>query len=124
MIMYFFFFFFFFFFKKSFLADTCPFFGATGTPCFWISGDVLLWVFKSQSGFLPYSLFFAEANVMYISPKIHLWCLHLPTSWRAGRAAGPLPHMHVQRWDLARFSNVRSHEQKTKRATIVPATRN
>ena len=44
---------------------------------------------------------FAEANVMYI-PQDSPLVLHLLTSWRPARSRS-LPHMHVQRWDLAQF---------------------
>ena len=56
--------------------------------------------FKARVGSALFTIF-AEANVMYIpqnSPQV----LHLPTSWRLVRSRS-LPHMHVQRWDLARF---------------------
>ena len=65
-------------FFKFFGGHTCPFFGGSLVPLFWISGDVSSGV-QSQSGLLPYSLF-AEANVMYI-PQDPPLVLHLPTSW-------------------------------------------
>ena len=90
-------FFCFFVFFKSFWR-THVLFGATGT-LFWISGDVSSG-FQSQSGFCLIR-YFAEANVMYI-PQDSPLVLHLPTSWQLARSWS-LPHMHVQRWDLARF---------------------
>ena len=42
---------------------------------------------------------FVEANVMHISQDPPL-VLHVPTSWQPARSWS-LPHMHVQRWDLA-----------------------
>ena len=70
--------------------------GATGTPVFdfWLC---LLWVSKPE-WVLPY-LLFAEANVMYI-PRDSPLVLHMPTSWWPACSLS-LPHMHVQRWDLA-----------------------
>ena len=44
---------------------------------------------------------FAEANVMYI-PQDSPLVLHLPTSWWPA-CSRSLPHMHVQRWDLAQI---------------------
>ena len=44
--------------------------------------------------------FFAEANVIYI-PWDPSLVLHLPTSWWPA-CSRSLPHMHQQRWDLAR----------------------
>ena len=44
---------------------------------------------------------FAEANVMYI-PQDSPLVLHLLTSWRPAHSQS-LPHMHVQRWDLAQI---------------------
>ena len=88
------------FFFKVFLADTCPFLGPL-VPLFWISGDVSSG-FQSQSGFcLIRYFFFAEANVMYI-PQDSPLVLHLLTSWWPVHSRS-LPHMHVQRWDLAWF---------------------
>ena len=56
--------------------------------------------FQSQSGFcLIHSL--AEANVMYI-PRDPSLVLHVPTSWWLA-CSQSLPHMHVQKWDLARI---------------------
>ena len=87
-----------FFFCKVFGGDM-SFFGATGTPVldFWWR---FLWVSKPE-WVLPYSLFFAEANVMYI-PQDSPLVLHLPTSWQPA-CSRSLPHMHVQRWDLAQI---------------------
>ena len=89
---------FFWFFLKKFLADTCPFLGPL-VPLFWISGDVSSG-FQSQSGFCLIRYFCGgECNVhSQDSPLV----LHLPTSWQPARGRS-LPHMHVQRWDLARF---------------------
>ena len=86
------------FFFLKFLADTCPFLGPL-VPLFWISGDVSSG-FQSQSGFCLIRYFCGgECNV------------HSPRFTSGGTlanllAAGMLPvtsHMHVQRWDLARF---------------------
>ena len=51
--------------------------------------------FKARVGSALFAIF-AEANVMYI-PQDSPLVLHLPTSCRS------LPHMHVQRWDLAQI---------------------
>ena len=77
-----------FFFFKVF-GGHMSFFGATGTPVldFWWH---ILWVLKSE-WVLPYSLFFAEANVMYI-PWDPPLVLHMPTSW--GPALLPVLHPH------------------------------
>ena len=56
--------------------------------------------FKARVGSALFDIF-AEVNVMYI-PQDSPLVLHLPTSWRPVRSQS-LPHMHVQRWDLARF---------------------
>ena len=56
--------------------------------------------FKARVGSALFAIF-AEVNVMYI-PQDSPLVLHLLTSWRPVRSQS-LPHMHVQRWDLARF---------------------
>ena len=73
------------------------FFGATGTTVldFWWR---LLWVSKPE-WVLPYSLFCGgECNVH--SPRSTYGATH--ASWQPVRSLS-LPHMHVQRWDLARI---------------------
>ena len=45
--------------------------------------------------------FFVEVNVMYI-PQDPPLVLHLLTSWQPAHSQS-LPHMHVQRWDLAQI---------------------
>ena len=75
------------------------FFGATGTPVFGFLVTSPLG-FKARVGSALFAIF-AEANVMYI-PQDSPLVLHLPTSWQPARSRS-LPHMHVQRWDLARF---------------------
>ena len=102
---------FFFFFFKKFLADTCPFFGATGTPVldFLVTSPL---GFKARVGSALFAIF-AEANVMYI-PQDSPLVLHLPTSWRPARSRS-LPHMLVQRWDLARFRTCnRTNRRRTR----------
>ena len=83
-------------FFKKFLVNTCPILGPL-VLLFWISGDVSSG-FQSQSGFCLI-FFFAEANVMYMTwyPRL---VLHELTSWWPVQSQS-LPHMHVQRWDLA-----------------------
>ena len=56
--------------------------------------------FKARVGSALFAIF-AEANVMYI-PQDSPLVLHLPISWQPA-CSRSLPHMHVQRWDLARF---------------------
>ena len=84
-------------FSLKFLVDTCPFWGATGSPVldFWWC---LLWVSKPEWFCLIH--FFVEVNVMYI-PLDPPPVLHMPTSWWPAFAASHFPHMHQQRWDLA-----------------------
>ena len=55
---------------------------------------------------------FAEANVMYI-PQYSPLVLHLSTSWQPARSWS-LPHMHMQRWDLAR---IRTRNRTDRRRT-------
>ena len=55
---------------------------------------------KARVGSALFAIF-AEANVMYI-PQDSPLVLHLPTSWQLVHSRS-LPHMHVQRWDLAQF---------------------
>ena len=81
---------------KKFWRTYVLFFGPL-VPLFWISGDV-------SSGFQSQSLFcliccFVEANVMYI-PQDSPLVVHVPTSWWPA-CSWSLPHMPVQRWDLA-----------------------
>ena len=65
--------------------------------------------FKARVGSALFAIF-AEVNVMYI-PQDSPLVLHLPTSWRPA-CSRSLPHMHVQRWDLAQndlsFNNGRA----------------
>ena len=50
---------------------------------------------------------------MYI-PQDSPLVLHLPTSWWPARSRS-LPHMHVQRWDLARFRTCdRTNRRRTR----------
>ena len=56
--------------------------------------------FKARVGSALFAIF-AEVNVMYI-PQDSPLVLHLPTSWQPVRSRS-LPHMHVQRWDLAQI---------------------
>ena len=72
----------------KFLADTCPFLGATSTPVldFWWH----LWVSKPE-WVLPY-LLFAEVNVMH-TPQDPPLQLHMLTSWQPAHSQS-LPHMH------------------------------
>ena len=56
--------------------------------------------FKARVGSALFTIF-AEVNVMYI-PQDPPLVLHLPTSWRPA-CSRSLPHMHVQRWDLAQI---------------------
>ena len=68
--------------------------------------------FKARVGSALFAIF-AEANVMYI-PQDSPLVLHLPTSWRPARSRS-LPHMHVQRWDLARFRTCdRTNRRRTR----------
>ena len=91
-------FFFFFFFFLKYLADTCPFLGPL-VPLFWISGDVSSG-FQSQSGFCLIR-YFCGGECKVHSPRFTSSAT-LATSWRPARSRS-LPHIHVQRWDLARF---------------------
>ena len=79
---------------KKFLADIWLLFGPL-VPLFWISGDVPSGL-QSQSGFC---LIYFLRRRMYI-PWDPPLVLHLPTSWWPVRSRS-LPHMHVQRRDLA-----------------------
>ena len=67
--------------------------------------------FKARVGSALFAIF-AEANVMYI-PQDSPLVLHLPTSWQLARSRS-LPHMHVQRWDLAQ---TRTCNRKNRRQT-------
>ena len=102
--------FFFFFFFKSFLADTCPFFWGHWYPCFWISGDVSLWVFKARVGFCLIRYFCGgECNVH--SPRFTSGAT-LADLLAAGAQPVTSPHACAE-VGLGSVSNVRSHEQKT-----------
>ena len=57
--------------------------------------------FKARVGSALFAIF-AEAYVMCI-PQDSPLVLHLPTSWWPARSRS-LPHMHVQRWDLAQIA--------------------
>ena len=87
------------FFFLKFLADTCPFLGGHWYPCF---GFLVMSPlgFKARVGSALFTIF-AEANVMYI-PQDSPLVLHLLTSWQPA-CSRSLPHMHVQRWDLAQI---------------------
>ena len=68
--------------------------------------------FKARVGSALFAIF-AEANVMYI-PQDSPLVLHLPTSWRPVRSQS-LPHMHVQRWDLAQIRTCnRTNRRRTR----------
>ena len=68
--------------------------------------------FKARVGSALFAMF-AEANVMYI-PQDSPLVLHLPTSWRPARSRS-LPHMHVQRWDLAQIRTCnRTNRRRTR----------
>ena len=86
----------FFFFKKSFW-QTHVLFGGHWYPCFGCLVTSPLG-FKARVVSALFAIF-VEANVMYI-PQDSPLVLHLPTSWQPARSRS-LPHMHVQRWDLA-----------------------
>ena len=75
------------------------FFGGHWYPCFGFLVTSPLG-FKARVGSALFAIF-AEANVMYI-PQDSPLVLHLPTSWRPAHSRS-LPHMHVQRWDLAQI---------------------
>ena len=75
------------------------FFGGHWYPCFGFLVTSPLG-FKARVGSALFAIF-AEANVMYIPQDTPL-VLRLPTSWQPARSRS-LPHMHVQRWDLAWF---------------------
>ena len=68
--------------------------------------------FKARVGSALFA-FFAEANVMYI-PQDSPLVLHLLTSWWPARSRS-LPHMHVQRWDLAQIRTCnRTNRRRTR----------
>ena len=99
-----------FFFFIKFLADTCPFWGHW-YPCFGFLVTSPLG-FKARVGSALFAMF-AEANVMYI-PQDSPLVLHLPTSWWPARSRS-LPHMHVQRWDLAQIRTCnRTNRRRTR----------
>ena len=94
----------------KFLADTCPFWGHW-YPCFGFLVTSPLG-FKARVGSALFAIF-AEVNVMYI-PQDSPLVLHLPTSWRPARSRS-LPHMHVQRWDLAQIRTCnRTNRRRTR----------
>ena len=99
----------FFFFFKVF-GGHMSFFGGHWYPCFGFLVTSPLG-FKARVGSALFAIF-AEANVMYI-PQDSPLVLHLPTSWRPA-CSRSLPHMHVQRWDLARF---RTYDRTNRRRT-------
>ena len=90
-----------FFFFKVF-GGQMSFFGGHWYPCFGFLVTSPLG-FKARVGSALFAIF-AEANVTYI-PQDSPLVLHLPTSWQPVHSWS-LPHMHVQRWDLAADSNV------------------
>ena len=68
--------------------------------------------FKARVGSALFAIF-VEANVMYI-PQDSPLVLHLLTSWQPAHSRS-LPHMHVQRWDLARFRTCnRTNRRRTR----------
>ena len=87
-----------FFFFKSFWRTHVLFWGHW-YPCFGFLVTSPLG-FKARVGSALFAIF-AEANVMYI-PQDSPLVLHLLTSWWPARSRS-LPHMHVQRWDLAQI---------------------
>ena len=89
---------FFFFFLKTFWRTHVLFWGRW-YPCFGFLVTSPMG-FKARVGSALFAIF-AEANVMYI-PQDSPLVLHLTTSWQPAHSQS-LPHMHVQRWDLARF---------------------
>ena len=112
---------FFFFFFKVFWRTHVLFWGHW-YPCF---GFLVMSPlgFKARVGSALFANF-AEANVMYI-PQDSPLVLHLPTSWWPARSRS-LPHMHVQRWDLARFRTCdRTNRRRTRyHCASNPAIRN
>ena len=102
--------FFFFFFLKSFWRTHVLFWGHW-YPCFGFLVTSPLG-FKARVGSALFAIF-AEANVMYI-PQDSPLVLHLPTSWRPA-CSRSLPHMHVQRWDLAQIRTCnRTNRRRTR----------
>ena len=98
------------FFFKSFWRTHVLFWGHW-YPCFGFLVTSPL-VFKARVGSALFAIS-AEANVMYI-PQDSPLVLHLPTSWRPARSRS-LPHMHVQRWDLAQFQmSNRTNRRRTR----------
>ena len=68
--------------------------------------------FKARVGSALYAIF-AEANVTCI-PQDSPLVLHLLTSWQLARSRS-LPHMHVQRWDLAQIRTCnRTNRRRTR----------
>ena len=68
--------------------------------------------FKARVGSALFAIF-AEANVMYI-PQDSPLVLHLLTSWQPA-CNRSLPHMHVQRWDLAQIRTCnRTNRRRTR----------
>ena len=75
------------------------FFGGHWYPCFGFLVTSPLG-FKARVGSALFAIF-AEAKVMYI-PQDSPLVLHFLTSWQPA-CSRSLPHMHVQRWDLAQI---------------------
>ena len=99
-----------FFFFKSFWRTHVLFWGHW-YPCFGFLVTSPLG-FKARVGSALFAIF-AEANVLYI-PQDSPLVLHLPTSWRPARSRS-LPHMHVQRWDLAQIRTCnRTNRRRTR----------
>ena len=101
---------FFFFFFLSFWRTHVLFWGHW-YPCFGFLVKSSLG-FKARVGSVLFAIF-AEANVMYI-PQDSPLVLHLPTSWQPVRSQS-LPHMHVQRWNLAQIRTCnRTNRRRTR----------
>ena len=86
------------------------FLGGHWYPCFGFLGMSPLG-FKARVGSALFAIS-AEVNVMHI-PQDSTLVLHLLTSWRPVRSWS-LPHMHVQRWDLAQ---IRTYNRTNRRRT-------
>ena len=89
----------FFCFVFKFLVDTHVLFWGHWYPCFGFLVTSPLGL-KARVGSALFAIF-AEVNVMYI-PQDSPLVLHLLTSWQPVHSRS-LPHMHVQRWDLAQI---------------------
>ena len=90
---------FFFVFLKKVFGGHMSFFRDHWDPCF---GFLVMSPlgFKARVGSALFTIF-AEVNETYI-PQDSPLVLHLPTSWQPA-CSQSLPHMHVQRWDLAQI---------------------